>query len=177
MPFVEPVIFEEAIRVLETEIIPNLESATLRKKLMDFHQYFVKQWINKRECNADWNLHSLLKKGDIFWTTNQSESLHLALKKSYKSPPATVRAASDILHDYKSFYLGKFTNEFHAYRKTESLERCRRIQFLHSEIEAQTLDWKISNAISICSQFSVPSAEILTFPQFNVTSELVYTSL
>jgi hypothetical protein len=103
--------------------------------------------------------------------------MNTALKKSYKSPPATVRAASDILHDYKSFYLGKFSNEYHAYRKTESLERCRRIQFLHSEIEAQTLDWKISNAISICSQFSVPSAEILTFPQFNVTSELVYTSL
>ena len=123
------------------------------------------------------SLNFLLKKGDIFWTTNQSESLHLALKKSYKSPPATVRAASDILHDYKSFYLGKFTNEFHAYRKTESLERCQQIQYLHSEIEAQPLDWKLNNAISICSQFSVPSAKILTFPEFNVTSELVYTSL
>ena len=56
-------------------------------------------------------------------------------------------------------------------------ERCQQIRYLHSEIESQSPEWKISNAITICSQFSVPSAQLLDFSQFHVSSELVYTSM
>ena len=60
--------------------------------------------------------------------------------------------------------------------KKDSLKRCEDILF-HSEIEQKSTAWKMKNAISICSQFSNPDAKILQYPEFSVTSEIVYTVL
>ncbi|CAG5114052.1 Oidioi.mRNA.OKI2018_I69.chr2.g8134.t1.cds [Oikopleura dioica] len=179
MPFVDPTIVAEAIRKLETELIPSL-CPTKRSKVVALHNYFIKTWVNKRHVNADWNLHALLKRNDTFWTTNQSEALHLSLKKSYKTPPPTIRVASEVLHDYKSFFRGKYANRQLVPRKLDSLERARNIMFHHSEVERQSSAWKFENAVSICRQFSSNenlATNILHYPSAFVTDELVYTVL
>ena len=175
MAFADPIIVDEALVLLETKMIPALEEAK-KKKIQHFHNYFKKQWIKKRDSAADWNQHAILLQGSIFWTTNQSEALHLALKKSYKSPPASVRAFSEVLRDYKCFYLGKFNNDFHAYRKIESLQKTENIYRIHSEIERQSIEWKKTNAINICSQFSNHTATLLDFPDY-ITTDAIFTVL
>ncbi|CAG5106761.1 Oidioi.mRNA.OKI2018_I69.chr1.g2990.t1.cds [Oikopleura dioica] len=179
MPFVDPIIVEEAIRKLETEVIPSV-CPSKRSKLEAFHKYFIDTWIKKRHANADWNLHELLKRGDTFWTTNQSESLHFSLKNSYTTPPPSIRVASEVLNDYKSFFHGKYVNGQLVPRKLESLERAKNIMYHHAEVERQASAWKIENAVSICLQFSSNEnlqTAILNCPSDFVTDELVYTVL
>ena len=176
MAFADPIIVDEALDILEKQLIPALEN-TKKKKIEHFHNYFKKQWIKKRESAADWNQHAILRQGSIFWTTNQSEALHLALKKSYRTPPASIRAFSEMLREYKCFYLGKFTNDFHAYRKLESLQKAENIFRLHREIERQSFEWKKDNAINICSQFSNHTATLLDFPSDYITTDAIYTVL
>jgi len=148
-----------------------------QERIEAFHKYFKKQWIKKRESAADWNQHAVLLQGSIFFTTNQSEALHLALKKSYKSPPASVRAFSEVLRDYMCFYLGKFTNDFFAPRKLESLQKTENMNNHHTEIERQSTAWKKENAITICSQFSNHSANLLDYPSEYITADAIYTVL
>ncbi|CAG5095105.1 Oidioi.mRNA.OKI2018_I69.XSR.g14035.t1.cds [Oikopleura dioica] len=147
MPFCDPMIVNQALHILETQRIPAIECEEKRKRIEDFHyKYFKKEWITKRHSKADWNLHQLL------------------LKNSYKSPPASVRAFSLLLKDYKGYFLGKFAVNRHARRKVESIVRCERVFYHHSKIESQTTEWKLDNAISICQQFRNLDKKIITYP-------------
>ena len=68
------------------------------------------------------------------------------------------------------FYLGKFTNNFFAPRKLESLQKTENIYNHHTEIQRQS-------TATIFSQFSNHSANLPDYPSEYITADAIYTVL